>query len=282
MALAFKSAYLPQRDYDSVLFWVLQPRPFAQAVMTKLNLGPAVARIGGALFAFAVGTDNFLQRRRPRPSPTSFTITEVAPKDVDDDFLALWTAKLLERPRLFADRSPAVLRWHFEIPGDRGNARVLCCHQDGKLVGYTVLRTDTDPHDGLRKSVIADTLVRQDDPEIVKALWAAAYKSATLEGSHVLEVLGFPPGIRRACSEWKPYLRRYPACPYYYKAADPVLHKQLSAEEAWYATPFDGDATLIRASYSTSILHVGLGVQTENSRDSIAPQVSLGERTEVF
>jgi hypothetical protein len=282
MALAFKSAYLPQPDYDSVLFWVLQPHSFARSLMTKLNLGPTAARIGSALSALAIGSDKALRRRWPRPSAAAFTISEIAAKDIGEDFQALWTAKLNERPRLFADRSPAVLRWHFEIPGDRGCARVLCCHKDGELVGYAVIRTDTDPHDGLRKSIIADTLVRQDDPEIVKALWGAAYESAKLEGSHVLEVLGFPPSIRQACSDWKPYLRKYPACPYYYKAADPVLHKQLTDGGAWYATPFDGDATLIRASYSSPIVHGTFGVQTENSRDSIVSQVPLGERTEVF
>jgi hypothetical protein len=282
MALAFKSAYLPQPDYDSVLFWVLQPHPFSQALMTKLNLGPTAARIGSALSALAIASDKTLRRRWPRPSAESFTISDIAAKDIGDDFQALWTAKLSERPRLFADRRPAVLRWHFEIPGDRGSARVLCCHKDGELVGYAVIRTDTDPHDGLRKSIIADTLVRHDDPETVRALWAAAYENARIEGSHVLEVLGFPPGIRQACSEWKPYVRKYPACPYYYKAADPILHKQLSDGAAWYATPFDGDATLIRASYSSSIVHGTFAVRTENSRDSIVSQVPLGERTEVF
>lgn len=282
MALAFKSAYLPQSDYDSVLFWVLQPHPFARSLMTKLNLGPTAARIGSALSALAIGSDTILRKRWPKPAAASFIISEIAPKEIGEDFQALWTVKLKERPRLFADRSPAVLRWHFEIPGDRGSARVLCCHKDRELVGYAVMRTDTDLQDGLRKSIIADTVVRQDDREIVKALWAAAYEAAKLEGSHVLEVLGFPPSIRQACSEWKPYLRKYPACPYYYKAADPVLHKLLSDGAAWYATPFDGDATLIRASYSSSIVHGTHAVQTEDSRDDIVSQVPVGERTEVF
>jgi hypothetical protein len=282
MAVAFKSANLPQPDYDSVLFWVLQPYPFARDLMTKLNLGPAAARMGSALFALAVGTDKILRRRWPRRSPAPFTISEIAPKDIGNDFLALWTAKMDERPRLFADRSPAVLRWHFEIPGDRGYARVLCCHKNRELVGYAVIRTDTDPQNGLRKSIIADTLVRQDDPEIVKVLWAAAYESAKLAGSHVLEVLGFPPSIRRACSEWNPYARKYPACPYYYKAADPLLHEALSDGAAWYATPFDGDATLIRPSYSSSIVQGGFGTQAEDSGHAIIPQVPMEERTEVF
>lgn len=281
MALAFKSAYLPQPDYDSVLFWVLQPYPFAHALMTKLNLGPAAGWIGTALSALVVGTDRMLRRRWPRPASASFTISEISPKDVGADFQALWAEKLNERPRLFADRSPAVLRWHFEIPGDRGSARILCCYKDKELVGYAVIRTDTDSQDGLKKSIIADTLVRHDDTEIVKALWAEAYKTARLNGSHVLEVMGFPPSIRQSCSEWKPYLRKYPACPYYYKAADPILQRQLSEGTAWYATPFDGDATLIRPSYSSSVLHTGIGVQ-EDRKDNIACQIPVEERTEVL
>jgi hypothetical protein len=154
MAMAFKSAPLPQPDYDSVLFWVLQPYPFAQTLMTKLSLGPVAARIGSAMAALAVGTDKILRRRWPRRPSASFTITEIATKDMGDDFQALWEEKLKERPRLLADRSLATLRWHFDIPGDRGCARVLCCHKDGQLVGYAVLRTDTDPQNGLKKSVI--------------------------------------------------------------------------------------------------------------------------------
>jgi|HubBroStandDraft_1064217.scaffolds.fasta_scaffold76053_2 hypothetical protein len=287
MALAFKSALLPQPDYDSVLFWVLQPYPFAQTLMAKLNVGPATAGIGSVLAALAVGTDKIIRRRWPKRPAASFTISEVAPKEMADDFEVLWAEKLKERPRLLADRSLATLRWHFEIPGDRGFARVMCCHDDGKLLGYTVVRTDTDPQTGLKKSVIADTLVLQDNPEIVKALWAAAYESAKLAGSQVLEVLGFPPNIREACSEWKPYLRKYPASPYYYKAADPELHAALSDAAAWYATPFDGDQTLIRPSYASASSArqsiPGSGMEDGRNNNFVAPIVPASEehRTEV-
>jgi hypothetical protein len=288
IALAFKSTRLPQPDYDAVLFSVLQPYPFARAMMTKLSLGPATARIGTIVAALAVGADKILRRRWPKLSSSSLAISEIAPKDMGDDFQALWVEKLKERPRLLADRSLATLRWHLEIPGDRGCARVLCCHKDGELAGYAVLRTDTDEQNGLKKSVVADTFVKQDDPEVVKALWAAAYESAKHEGSHVLEVLGFPPNIRLACVEWKPYVRKYPASPYYYKAADPALHETLSDAAAWYATPFDGDGTLIRPSYPSSALPDAPGLQMKDSRDNnnrdntnIISPVSQEERTEV-
>ncbi len=287
LARAMKCSTLPQEEYESVLFWVLRPYPFARMLMSKLNLGPASTRVGSVLTAMAVSCDKVLRRRRPRPSSvrrsaTRFTMTEIAPRDIGDDFESLWAAKLNEPPRLLAERSPAALRWHFEIPGDRGSARVLCCHEGGRLVGYAVVRTDTDPETGLRKSIIADTLVRHDDPSIVRALWAAAYESARLAGSDVLEVMGFPPAIRKVCAAWNPYVRKYPACPYFYKAADPELHAALADGEAWYATPFDGDATLIRPSYSSSPLHSAASMKMKSDTDKILPRISEEQRTEVF
>ncbi len=208
-------------------------------------------------------------------------MSEICPNDIGEDFQELWKEKLSERQRLLADRSPSALQWHFEIPGDRGCARVLCCHQDGKLIGYAVIRSDTDQQTGLRKSVLADMVVRGDDEGVVRALWAAAYDCAKHVGSHVLEVLGFPPCIRRVFSEGNPYLRKYPSFPFYYKAADPLLHQTLSDGMAWYASPFDGDATLIRPSYSSAAKLGCLEVQIEKLGDNIV-DVPQGERTQVF
>src|SRR5271165_4723696 len=49
IARVFKSEPLPQADYETVLFWVLQPHPFAQAVARKLKLRPALAGPGSIL-----------------------------------------------------------------------------------------------------------------------------------------------------------------------------------------------------------------------------------------
>jgi len=280
IAVAFKSAPVPQADYDTVLFWVLQPYPFARALMKKLNLGPTLSRVGSIIASVAIGIDRILRRRWPKPAPSLYTISEIAPNDIEDNFQTIWDKKLKEGPRLFGDRSPVALRWHFDIPGDRGCARVICCRKNEELVGYAVVRSDTDPKNGLQKSVIADLIARQDDPAIVRALLAAAHGHAKQSGSHVLEMQGFPADIRRVCAEGNPYQRKYPACPYYYKAADPVLHKALSDGAAWYACPYDGDATLIRPSYS------GVSQKMQNSalesgRDSILADVPQSVGTEV-
>jgi hypothetical protein len=246
IARRFKSDVLPQADYETMLFWVLRPYPFAQAVMRKLQLGSVFSLVGSTLTSLAVGTDRVLRGRRPRRSSKGIAVSEIGVNEIGDEFQALWTEKLNELPqRLLADRSPATLRWHFDLPGDRGAARVLCCHKNEQLAGYAVIRNEPpNQANGLRRSIIADMLAKHDDPTILEALWVAAYDNAKRSGSHIFEVLGFPQSIRRLCSRWNPYLRKYPACPFYYRAADPSLHRTLSDGAMWYASPFDGDTTL--------------------------------------
>lgn len=245
IARAFKANALPQDDYDKVLFWVLRPYPFAEVLMKKLDVRPALARVGGLFTSLAVGMDRTLRQRKPHGSSTGLSVSEVSVQDIGGEFQDLWEQKVKEKPRLLADRSAAALRWHFQIPGDQGSARVLCCRKNGELLGYAIVRNEP-PNEatGLRRSIVADLLAKQDDPEVVRALWVAAYDCAKRAGSHIFEVLGFPGSVRNVCSQWRPYTRKYPACPFYYKAADPVLHKQLTDGLLWYATPFDGDTTL--------------------------------------
>jgi hypothetical protein len=247
---AFKSEVLPQADYETVLFWVLRPYPFAQAVMRKLGLNRTISYIGGRLGSLALATDNILRRRSPKRSTSELEVTEIGVSEIGNDFQVLWLDKVNERPRLLADRSPAILRWHFQIPGDRGCARVLRCTKNGKLLGYAVIRDESPDETGLRKSTVADMLAREDDAAVVNALLVAAYQHAQKAGSHILEILGFPPNIRHMWGQCHPHIRRYPTPLFSYKAADPILHKAIADGTTWYASPLDGDLTLIRPSYS--------------------------------
>lgn len=241
----FKAERIPQANYETVLFWVLQPFPFAQAIIDGMDLKPSLLPIARMVASAAVGTDKTLRRRWPKQAAARFSITEIGVSEIGDDFQSLWIAKLKEEPRVLADRSPAVLKWHFETPGEQGTTRVFCCRVAEELRGYMVVRNNSQTENGLRKSIVADALIKDDDPEVIQALFAAAYRHAKDAGSHVLEVLGFPQSIRQVCAQWSPYQRRYPSCPFFFKAAEPVLHRELSNSALWYATPFDGDTTLM-------------------------------------
>ena len=242
IARAFRCLPLPQPDYDSMLFWVLQPKPFARVLMKKLELD---SRIAASFIAFGIRADRLLKRRWPTGRSSNMEIRNISVPEIGNEFDVLWKEKLYEPPRLLAQRDSATLRWHFDIAGDKGSGRVLCCYQHSKLLGYAIVRHEApNSENGLRRSIIADMLAKDDDPAVLKALWIAVYQNAKQQESHILEVLGFPPKVRQISSEWHPYVRKYPACPFYYKAPDRNLHELLSNEKAWYASPFDGDTTL--------------------------------------
>jgi len=241
---AFKADPLPQKDYDTVLFWVLDPNIFCKALIQKLNTNATFVKIGSVLGSLALHADVVLRNRLPGGIASRLHISETSVSEIGDDFQGLWLKKLKERPRLLADRTPAVLRWHFEISEKRQSTRVLRCDSSGRLAGYAIVTNEVDTEIGLRRAVLADLLVEDDDPRITERLLTAAYEDAKGAGIHILEVLGFPRNIRQICLQWKPYARKYPACPFFYRARDQELHRKLEDEDMWYACPFDGDTTL--------------------------------------
>jgi hypothetical protein len=247
IARVFKADKLPQADYG-VLFWVLRPGAFARGLMEKLQLTAPLSGIGRVAASSVINADRYLRFRWPRRRRSALTVREIAASEIGTDFEDLWSAKLAEGSRLLADRAPSTLRWHFETPGDEGITRVFCVYADStaaKVLGYAIVRSDPPHSNGLRKTIVADMLALNDDPAVFAELLVAAHEHAATVGSHILELLGFPPAVRQICAKWNPYRRRYPSCPFYYRAADPELHKTLADSSLWYASPFDGDTTLM-------------------------------------
>ncbi len=228
-AKAFQVETLPQQNYSTVLFWVLDARHFADAVVWHLGVNGRLRTLGGMLGSLALRADTKARRRRPRRASRKFQISEIPVSDIGDDL---------------ADRNPAILRWHFTLPGSRKDTNVLRCESQGRLVGYAILRRETDPP-GLRRCNLGDILVEADDPEIAASLVARGYQLALDHGCHTFEVLGYPTFVRQVFQQGKPYSRDYPACPYFFKASDRSLHRALTNGASWYASPLDGDTTLM-------------------------------------
>jgi hypothetical protein len=245
MSRALKAKALPQPDYDTTLFWVLNARHFAKAVIKKFGLTGSLGSLAALMSSFAVRTEITFRSRGPRRIASNLRITEIQTHEIGDDFEALWKRKLQGKPCLLADRSRASLRWHLTIPGSPAQTVVLCCHRDGLLAGYAVIQNLTDKNANLSHCNLIDLLVDGDDANVMESLLAAAYAKARSSGSHVFEVLGFPRQVREILLRWKPYSRQYPACPFLFKAKEPTLNAILEQGDAWYACPFDGDTTLM-------------------------------------
>jgi hypothetical protein len=244
MMAASKAAPIPQEDYGTVLFWVLDCQQFVKMVIRKLGVSQSVAAAGRLAGAVALWGETRLRGQIPRTNNAGCTISEHGMAELPVGFDSFCDDQIQESNRLLGKRNAAILRWHFAPPESKKVSRALICWDEKRITGYAVTRQELDPAFGLRRSIVADLLVEKDDPKLVRALIAAAHANAKRDGSHVLELMGFPSSVRQALLKWKPYTREYPSCPYFFKARDRALHEQLLNVDRWYACPFDGDATL--------------------------------------
>ena len=209
-------------------------------------------------------------------------MTDISVGEIGEEFDALWLDKVNEKTHCLQTEvwrhSDGITR----SPGIAATRARCVAREMGDYSDTQWSETKQPDENGLRKSIVADLLAKKDEPAVVEALLAAAYNQAIRAGSHILEVVGFPESIRRVFAQSRPYQRQYPACPYYYKAADPIFHKTLSDIAAWYACPYDGDATLIRPSYSRSLQLWHCWRTGGRQSTCHSGSVVEGERTEVF
>jgi hypothetical protein len=236
---------LSQRDYDKVLFWILDARRFTEALAAKFGVGSRMAAVATFLGSSVLRADMHFRRGPKGRFADEFGVAEIEVKDIGDEFEDLWRRKLTEAPRLMVDRSPASLRWHFTIPGGSSRAAVFCCWRSGRMAGYAIVEHSTDRKTGLRRAMLADVLVEQDDPGVTEALIEAAYTNAIASGGDFFEVVGLPGHIRRILMRWNPYVRTLSTDPLVYRTADESLERLLADENGWYAGPMDGDTTLM-------------------------------------
>ena len=227
---------------DKALYWILRPSAFLASSLRRKGVPRAIAPMGAALGAPLLRSEMILRRRGPR-GPRA----EVDAIDVDDigpEFDDLWSRKRRERKRLLAYRTSAYLRWHFEKPANKEITKIFCSRRDGRLCGYAISAREESESIGLVRTQIADVFVERDDPDVIDQLLVAACDHARRDGSHLLEMIGFPQEIRERLHAGRAFTRELPCWPYIYKAVKDDLREALRDERRWYASPFDGDANL--------------------------------------
>lgn len=241
-----KARKIPQPGYDTALFWVIEAWGFGVSVLRKRGHGRATSAIGGAVVGTGVWLDAILRGRRTVGRTAALDIDVVDPASVDDEFDAFWRHTLAERPEtLLADRSAHALRWHFGYPGAGvRRAKLIRIRRSGRLVGYTALTIEDADDIGLRRTRIADLIAEHDDPDLIDALLGEALRQAKTNGSHILELVGFPARIRARMTAGRAFARQLPAWQFWYKATRTILAERLQHEDAWYGSPYDGDTSL--------------------------------------
>ncbi len=92
--LEFGGAKMPQKDYDKILYWILDASRFIRAGLKKKGQGAAAAWTGGALGAVALNARMRLGGRRPFAPLQDISVISI--DEIGDDFDDLWSRKMQE------------------------------------------------------------------------------------------------------------------------------------------------------------------------------------------
>ena len=238
------AAPMPLCNYHQVLYWVINPAGFVAAAFRKKNIQPGLARFCGLALDPFLKTAARLAAHQPQRIPPGIQLDTIGLNEIDEEFDELWQRKRNDRSRLYAYRRAEDIRWHFECASRRSEIRVICCRRSGRLEGFAILLYEEMAEIGLSRAKLIDLFTSTDAPDLISALLTAAYDLGKAQGYHLLEMVGFTAEIHSLARRFRPLSRRYPAFPFYYKAASSKLHQELSATEVWYPTLYDGDSSL--------------------------------------
>jgi hypothetical protein len=239
----FKAKSIAQKEYNQVLFYICNESNFLKSVLIKKSLPSAIAFVGSIALAPLLYCERMLKNRVPKGGGSN-EIRLIGVESIGNDFDKLWERKTAADPqRLYAYRTSSFLRWHFErLP--KKMVKILCAYHCNILVGYAVVMREEVLKISLNRYKIVDLFVENDDINTIDQLIKASYDYAKKDGASVLEMIGFPEFVRNRFAIGNPYSRILPSWPYLYKSMNSSFRNALKSEAVWYASPFDGDASL--------------------------------------
>lgn len=240
---------VPSPSYNQALYWVINSNSIFKALLKNRYALPGyvVALINRVmsplllLWLMVRGHGSKIKTHKWKGKVEGISIQEIGL-----EFDHLWNIRKAELPQtLLSDRSAATLRWRF-VHSEVSNKQtiVLVARFKGQLMGYLILLREDAFNQSLSRFRVIDLFVSSDSIEIIDGLLKKAYETVLKDKVHAIEWVGFPSRVRERFMAIKPFIRELPSMPFWFCSKDPDLLSLLMKPEGWYASPYDGDASL--------------------------------------
>ena len=236
---AFHAERPPVASYDTVYFWITNYKGFVSSALSKKKLPLNSMARHTAPFAL-YGADKIIGRN-DRLRNLNVEVRECV--GFDERFDIFWHDLKTRYPeKLLYVRDRQHLNWHFRRAIEDKKAWIYICEKDLRITAYAIFLRQDNPGIGLKRVRLVDFQSICEDENVVINMIARALNRCRDEGVHVLETIGFSEAKRSAIERYVPRRRKLPHWPFYYKAEDDTLARELSSPEAWDPCLIDGDA----------------------------------------
>lgn len=239
-----RASCIPQQDYNKDLFWIVSPTSFIVSLLRKKGIGELLATIVSLIISPLLSLEMLIQRRWSNNS--SDELVRVQTDELTNEMDEFWRKKQCMSPdMLLSYRDREAITWQFTNDSAKTRKPVLfTMKREGELYGYVIITRADSLEFGLRRMMITDLIVLDDDPVAIRELIKRAFLYAKENKIDVLQMIGFPSVVRSALHPLHPFTHTISYNPFWYYVLNPDLKDVLQNESVWYASTFDGDSSI--------------------------------------
>jgi hypothetical protein len=237
---------IPQKNYSKSLFWVVSPRSFLFSLLRKKRFGKLYSIMASWIISPLLSMEMLFRRRWNYALAGEMNIDRLSIAEMGDEFNELWDQLQRDWPdRLFSRRDREAIAWQFSNQSaNTPESTLLTLRRKGRLAGYLILTREDSSQFELKRIMVTDLIVLDDDPEMILALMKEAFLYAKQKKVAMLQMIGFPSLIHEALQPLHPLTHSLPYDVFWYYAVNADLKDELQCESVWYASTFDGDSSL--------------------------------------
>ena len=230
---------IPAGDWDNSRFWITNYNGFTGSVCKTKGWPKALSYPGAAALWLKDrfgGVNSWSRRRSPDVQQLS---------GFDERFDTFWAELRKNYPQRFlANRSRAVLDWHFKYNFVQKKIWLLTIEDKSRILAYGIFCRRDNPEFDLTRVRLIDYQVLDNRVELVVPMLVWAFWRCQQEGIHMLEAFGFRGDKQAPIDALSPHLRRLPAWSFFFWSRNKALQEHLNREVVWDPSHFDGDASL--------------------------------------
>ena len=140
------------------------------------------------------------------------------------------------------NRTKEWINWHLNGQFENKKAWILTEEKNNEIIGYCICVEKNNEGINLKKIVLADFVALNNDHKTYLNLLYHSICEAKKRGYDLFEAVGFNDEKRKIINKFRPFLKKMPFCPFYFKIINLELSEPLSKKDCWDPSILDGDS----------------------------------------